>query len=285
MIRNFESFILEELKSYDSIDDIISRITKTGYISKSIEKQLIDLSSDPNIIYNVIKKVEQLKRFYRRAKPDMIEDIMFSMLDDTPYECTAKIGFYVPRQYRWWRFSSDDINTLRWLPENMNRIDAQRILLTLILKAIKEYNQESQNKSIKSKEEAKTKKAWTQNPRSRDYSPLDYFSQLSSIQPVIRLEFTHDEYPEFWEYEQYQLEEMVGFTSDEFYADYKTNSLASKIKNSTRLKRLGNFTISSPYSINTFTTGRFWVGDEHIVNPRPVLVRGYLDLNFNLPND
>ena len=57
------------------------------------------------------------------------------------------------------------------------------------------------------------------------------------------------------------------------------------IKNSTRLKSLGDFKVSSPYNINTFTTLRFWEGDEMIINTRPILVSGYLDLNFNLKYD
>lgn len=282
-MRHLQTF--NELATYDDIDVIIDRIQSTGYISKSQEEKLIELSGDPNIVKKVYQKVSKLQAFYKKATPEYFSDVMLSLLDDTPYKYKIQIGFYLPKNYRYYSCRDSDMRTTRWLPNDLNKTDSQKTLLSHILKAIKDYNIESGELAKKSKEEAKTRPSWTKEPRSRHYSGKNYFKQIQEIQPQVRIEVIHKLSEEIWYYDWYELEDLKGFDSKEFAYENNPDSLLSKINKSRRLLYLGRFKAHVNAWICSYTDRKILINEEPVEyweNPKPILTHGYVDLNFNI---
>jgi hypothetical protein len=141
-MRNLKLF--EEFKNLDSIDYIVDRLNKTGYLSQNIQQKLIDITENPHIIKELLDKIRQLKTFYQKLDLDYIRDAIFSILDESPYIYSIEVGWYIPSKYFLFR-SQDIINTkILFQTDYRNESDLDKFLMNSILNSIKEFNLKSE---------------------------------------------------------------------------------------------------------------------------------------------
>jgi hypothetical protein len=149
-------YILESSQFEESqILDIIDRIQKTGYISKSSSQKLQELTGVIDFDKKIIARISTLNSFFKKYNVDYIEDVMLSIFDNSEYDFKVQLGIEYTgnKTYYPWNFSNskglrpydNDFNTI--LPNNVQVGKDNTFLMTFILKFIsKLYNKEIQLK-------------------------------------------------------------------------------------------------------------------------------------------
>lgn len=94
MILKFQQFN-EELNVND-IDNIIMRVSKTGYLSKSNQDFLSYLFSNNNFGDIIQERIDTINNFYQSFDPEYIEDILVEYFDATGYDYAIQFGYYIP---------------------------------------------------------------------------------------------------------------------------------------------------------------------------------------------
>lgn len=279
---------LNEFDSENRIDQICKRIESSGYISKSTEKELGELTGIHDIVDQIYSKVDEINSFYDRFSKDYIDDILLEFFESSPYTYKINIGVFLPKKH-YYLYTNGDINTTFLFGDNYNNSDdKQQYLLSTLLSFVKRINKESHQMAEKQREEKKSRKSWITEPRGRRVQVTNYFKYFLLMKPIVNIDIHHREYETYWDNDAEYCLTMDGWNQEQFSANWKDNSLAGRIKR--RFNYILPCSVESGYH-DSYTYREWYDGeieDEEgnitgrlVKNPNPVLLHGMLNIKFN----
>ena len=241
MILSFDSFN-EELNNTlpkEGIDNLIDRIKRTGYISKTNKDRLIEMSGDKDILEKIINRVEKINNFFNKISINYIDDVVLDYFDATGYDYQIFFGMAYESSYS---FRSDYLELTESYFKSSNK--SQYLLITT-LGILQEVIDTQYKEYLKKREEIKSKPIWIQHPRSRVTYDITYRINniIKSISPCITILVKHKELQENWWL--MDMDRIDGFKKTDMY------SIREMIQKNLRLKRLGDFFVWDEHVIDT----------------------------------
>lgn len=281
---------LNEFDSENRIDQICKRIEDTGYISRSTEKELGELTGIHDIVDQIYRKVDEIHSFYNRFSKDYIDDILLEFFESSPYTYKINIGVFLPRK-DYYSFTRE-INTTFLFGDNYdNSNDKQQYLLSTLLSFVKGINKESHQMAEKQREEKRIDKNRISHPRGRKVHVTNYFKYFLLMKPIVNIDIRHREYATYWDNDVEYCLTMNGWNQKQFSANWvqrTDDSIAGRIKR--RFDYIHPCDVESVYR-DSYTYHEWHDGeieDEEgnitrrlVKNPNPVLLHGTLNIKFN----
>lgn len=242
MILSFDTFN-EELNTTlpkEGISNLIDRIKKTGYISKTNKDRIIEMSGDKDILEKLMSRISEINKFFSKISINYIDDVVLDYFDATGYDYQVFFGI---------SYDSDLIgirnNYLELTDSYFKSSNKNQYLLITILSLLQDTIDMQYKEYVKKREELKNKPIWIQHPRSRgSYDITKGINRIiKSINPCINIIMTHRELQEnFW---LMDMDRIDGFKKTDMY------SIREMIQENLRLKRLGDFYVSDEHVIDT----------------------------------
>ena len=280
---------LNEFDSENRIDQICKRIENTGYISRSTEKELGELTGIHDIVDQIYRKVDEIYSFYNRFSKDYIDDILLEFFKSSQYTYKINIGVFLPKKH-YYLYVHGDIDTNFLFGDNYdNANDKQQYLLSSLLSFVKKINKESHRLADKQREERKNNnKFWISQPRSRKVHVTNYFKYFLLMKPLVNIDIYHREYATYWENDTEYCLTMDGWNQKQFSANWVDDSISNRIKR--RFSYIHPCSVESAYH-DSYTYRQWYDGeiedeDGNIIrntvrNPNPILLHGMLNIKFN----
>lgn len=197
-LKFFDSDFLNE----DDINHICKKIIKTGYISKSLEGELIQTTGDNDIVRKMVRKVDKINSFFTKYSVDFLEEILLIFFE-WDYDYEVHMGLYSPDRHRIWKNFEDKfiINN----KEYKSFGDKRSYMISNILKLLSSMSQSAK----------RTRTEW--KGRNKFSIPPDrntnYFKDFMNVKPMIVVEIKHKEFMRCFE------EELDGIRNRREFSD------------------------------------------------------------------
>lgn len=281
---------LNEFDSENRIDQICKRIENTGYISRSTEKELGELTGIHDIVDQIYRKVDEIHSFYSRISSDYIDDILLEFFESSPYTYKINTGVYLPKKdYYYYPNNYREINTTFLFGDAYNKSDdKQQYLLSSLLSFVKDVNKESHQIADKQREEKRSRKSWISEPRWRRVNATNYFKYFLLMKPIVNIDIQHREYLTYWDNDADYCLSMDGWNQEQFSGNWKENSILNRIKR--RFNYIHPCSVESGH-YDSYTHREWYDGeieDEEgnfigrlVKNPNTVLIHGTLNIKFS----
>lgn len=248
MILKFQQFN-EEL-NIDDVDNIIMRVSKSGYLSKSNQDILSYIFSNNNFGDIIQERIDTINNFYQSFDPEYIEDILVEYFDGTGYDYTIQLGYYISTtkyQYSYSKIEDPEIIILD--KDYFESPYKNTYLLTSVLKLLKKASDGLYKNNIKRIEDMKKRsspmKYWEESELKKllNKKTLDFCKQIgnkiSQINPVFFINAKHKQTDEYyrvmynilWDENEFQWNKSLDYVG--------ITNLSREIGENGRLKKLG----------------------------------------------